>query len=137
MELIRGVELLQHEVFRDEGGELVVFEQFNGLPFAAKRVFFISVSSPDAVRGGHANSCHELLVAVSGSVIVEVDNGAQSADICLDTRDKALWIRPGVLIRLRRFVPHAIVLAFASARYDETRHFDRPQPHLIAAEDAT
>jgi hypothetical protein len=135
MELIRGVELLQHEVFRDEGGELVAFEQFTNLPFPSKRVFFITISSPDRVRGGHANSCHELLVAVSGSVTVEVDNGTQCADVCLDANDKGLWVKPGVLVRLRGSVPQAIVLAFASACYAETRHFGRPQPHLIAGEE--
>jgi dTDP-4-dehydrorhamnose 3,5-epimerase-like enzyme len=137
MQLIRGVEVLQHKVFADDSGELVVFEQFTSLPFACKRAFLIIISSPETLRGGHAHSCHELLVAVSGSALVEVDNGVQSAELCLDRRDKAIWVKPGVLIRFRSLVPQTILLAFASERYAETRHFDRPQPHLIAAEDAT
>jgi hypothetical protein len=131
MELIAGAELLQHPVFGDNGAELVAFEQFPNSPFRWERVFFITFGPLGSVRGGHANSCHELLVAVSGAVSVEVDNGTNSTEVCLDARDKSLWVKPGILVRLRGLVPGAIVLAFASASYSETRHYDRPKPHLI------
>jgi dTDP-4-dehydrorhamnose 3,5-epimerase-like enzyme len=134
MEIIKGVALLNHEVFRSRGGELMAFEEFSGVPFPLKRVFFLTVSSSDVVRGGHANSCHELLIAVSGSVIVEVDNGSECAEICLGSSGEALWVRPGVLVRLRNFASQTIVLAIASACYAKTRHFERPQPHLIATD---
>jgi hypothetical protein len=136
MELIAGAELLQHPVFGDNGAELIAFEQFPNSPFPWERVFFMTFG-PGSVRGGHANSCHELLIAVCGAISVEVDNGINSAEVCLDRRDKSLWVKPGVLVRLRSLVPGTIVLALASASYSETRHYDRPQPHLITMRTAT
>lgn len=37
----------------------------------------MKVDASSAVRGGHANSCDELIVALSGSVLVECDNGEE------------------------------------------------------------
>ena len=42
-----------------------------------------------------------------------------------------VWVRPGVLITLRAFEPGTQLMVCASARYRDTRHFDRPQPGLI------
>lgn len=137
MELITGAELLRHPVISDNGAELIAFEQFSNLPFPLERVFFMTFGSLGSVRGGHANSCHELLIAISGAISAEVDNGINSADVCLDTRDKSLWVKPGVLVRLRSLVPGTILLALASASYSETRQYDRPQPHLITVRTAT
>lgn len=83
--------------------------------------------------GGHANSCDELIVAVSGLVLVEVDNGHEHAVIRLSDCNQALWISAGILIRLREFGPGIILLVCASALYGDTRHFERLQPCLVKA----
>ena len=132
-ELIRGVQLRRQQVHADPRGELVSLEQFASLPFAPKRVFFMKVDSPSTMRGGHANSCDELIVAVSGSVLVEVDNGSEHAAVRLSDCDQVLWVRSGILIRLKEFEPGTILLVCASALYGETRHFERPQPGLVKA----
>ena len=132
-EPIRGVQLHRQKVHADPRGELVSLEQFASLPFAPKRVFFMRIDAPGTMRGGHANSCDELIVPLSGSVLVEVDNGSEHAAIRLTDHDQALWIRAGILIRLKEFEPGTILLVCASAVYGETRHFERPQPGLIKA----
>lgn len=132
-DLIKGVQLRRQQVHADPRGQLVSLEQFASLPFTPKRVFFMKVDSPGVMRGGHANSCDELIVALSGSVLVEVDNGDEHAAIRLSDCDQALWISSGILIRLKEFGPGTILLVCASALYGETRHFERPQPGLIKA----
>ena len=132
-DLIKGVQLRRQQVHVDPRGELVALEQFASLPFTPKRVFFMKVDSPTIVRVGHANSCDELIVAVSGSVLVEVDNGHERASARLSGCDQALWISSGILIRLREFGPGTVLLVCASAPYGETRHFERPQPGLVKA----
>lgn len=62
-ELIHGVQLRRQQVHADPRGELVSLEQSASLPFAPKRVFFMKVDSPSIMRGSHANSCAELIVA--------------------------------------------------------------------------
>ena len=133
--IITGVTLLKQHIHADPRGELVALEQHRNLPFEPKRVFFMSVDSPGALRGGHANSCDEFIMALSGSVLVEVDNGRECASVRLDRYDRALWVRAGILIHLREFKPKTILLVCAPELYVDTRHFDAPQPLLNMAED--
>lgn len=132
MRVIEGAQLLDYQVHADSRGRLTAFEPFESLPFALERVFLITVDTSSAVRGGHANSCDEYILAVSGSVQVEVDNGRERAAPRLRAGGPALWVRPGVLITLRAFEPGTALLVCASARYEDTRHFAEPQPQLVA-----
>lgn len=121
------------KIHADSRGALGAFEQFVNLPFALERVFYMKVDDPGVVRGGHANSGEELIVALAGSVFVEVDNGHEKSRVRLHTLDKGLWVRPGVLIYLREFEPQTLLLVCASERYAEALHSDRVQPQWIAA----
>lgn len=134
MRLINGVEFIDQRVNRDMRGDLLAFEHFSNVPFPMERVFVMKVSSSEVTRGGHANSCDELIVALTGSVEIQVDNGDERTAIGLDGYDRALWIKPGILIHLRDFRPGTLLLVCASARYGETRHYDRAQPHLFMAD---
>lgn len=137
MELIRGVSLLEHRVHADARGRLIALEQPGTLPFVLKRVFSVLVDARHVVRGGHANSCDEFIVALSGSVLIEADNGAERTSVRLRDHDRALWAKAGTLIHLREFEPGTILLVCASATHADTRRFDRPQPHLIGADRPT
>jgi dTDP-4-dehydrorhamnose 3,5-epimerase-like enzyme len=131
--LIRGAQLLALKVHADARGELGAFEQRDNLPFDLKRVFYLRVDDPGVTRSGHANSCDELIVAVSGSVFVEVDNGEERSGVRLHTRDQGLWVRPGVLISLHAFEPQTVLLVCASSSFADTQRSDRVQPQWIAA----
>lgn len=128
---ITGVELITPPVHIDARGELTVFEGAAQLPFVPERIFFMKTSDRAAVRGGHANSCDELIVPVAGSVLIEIDNGEQQASLRLHRCDQALLVRAGVLVRLRDFAPDTLLVVCASARYADTRHFAHPQPYLL------
>lgn len=133
MKLIRGVELMRFRLHADSRGELAVFENSENMPFSLKRVFFIRISDSATVRGGHANSCDELIVPMSGSVLAELDNGNEQSRIRLHRYDQALWVRAGIVIHLREFEPDTLLFVCASASYADTRHFQHPQPHLMMA----
>ncbi|WP_430913425.1 sugar 3,4-ketoisomerase [Methylobacterium sp. sgz302541] len=132
MDVIAGVQVLRQRVHADGRGSLVALEEEDGLPFPLERVFFMKVDKAGVERGGHANSCDEYIVPLTGSVVVEVDNGRESARIRLSDHGRGLWVRAGILIHLREFEAGTTLLVCASARYDETRHFARAQPHLAA-----
>lgn len=116
----------------DVRGRLHVFEAFEDLPFIPKRVFLIEVREYVSARGGHANSCIEVVVALRGGVTVELDNGAEQQSFNLICEDEALWISAGVVVRLTEFRSGSLLLVFASEPYAGTQHFATPQPHLIA-----
>ncbi|MCJ2011956.1 sugar 3,4-ketoisomerase [Methylobacterium sp. J-076] len=132
-EIIEGVNLLPQVVHRDIRGNLVSFEEFGNAPFFPKRVFVITVDRPGPDRGGHANSCDELISVISGAVTVEVDNGRDCRSVRLEGYDEALWIRAGVMIGLRDFAPGTALLVCASERYEDTRHYDRPRMTMTRA----
>ncbi|MDQ0449510.1 sugar 3,4-ketoisomerase [Methylobacterium aerolatum] len=125
--IIEGVDLLPQVVHSDPRGNLISFEEFGNVPFYPKRVFVITVDHSGPDRGGHANSCDELISVVSGAVTVEVDNGYHRRSVRLESNNEALWIRAGILIVLKEFAPRTALLVCASERYEDTRHFDRPQ----------
>ena len=131
--IIDGVSLLPQRIHRDNRGELVAYEEFENVPFTPKRTFYIKVEVSGYERGGHANSCDELISVLSGSLKIFVDNGTQSAEITLSGSEEALWIQSGILINLSDFAAGTILLVCASERYEDTRHFNTAQFTQAAA----
>ena len=130
MRVIEGVMLLRQQVHSDRRGLLVSLEEEASLPFPLERVFFMKVDRAGIERGGHANSCDEFILPLAGSVTVEVDNGVERAVVLLSEHDRGLWVQPGILIHLRAFERGTTLLVCASARYEDTRHYEAAQPRL-------
>ena len=134
MRLIAGASVIPLEVHVDGRGQLVALDGIDDVPFPLRRVFCISVAHYGVSRGGHANSCDELIIAINGAVTVDLDNGHERCSTRLVRSNRGIWVQPGLMIDLRRFEPQTTLLVCASASYRETRHYDRPQPHLFMAE---
>jgi hypothetical protein len=129
--MMRGVAELTRRTYEDGRGRLHAFEAFDNLPFLPRRVFFIEVETAATERGGHANSCAEVIIAVRGGVTVEVNNGYECGSIRLAGGDGPLWVSPGVVIRLTRFEANSLLLVCASECYGQTAHFPEPQADLV------
>ena len=86
MSLQEQYKIIEFADFGDERGNLVVIEGDGmDIPFDIKRVFYIYGSDSEVVRGSHANIETEfLLVNVSGTSKVRVDNGYEEAVIELN-----------------------------------------------------
>jgi len=103
----------------DELGSLGVVEGSAPFPFPIERVYFIHSVAPGAVRGSHAHKAlRQLIVAVSGSFTVTLDDGRETSAWPLDTPTVGLVVPPGYWRTLSEFTPGASALVFASARYD-------------------
>lgn len=133
MEAIKGAALLEQNVHSDLRGRLVAFEAFDNLPFVPQRVFVMEVDDSRVTRGGHANSCDEVIVALRGAATIALDNGEQTTSVRLNGDHRALWISAGIVIRLENFEVGTMLLVCASERYGRTRHFATPQTELVAA----
>lgn len=129
---IRGAASLIRRTFEDRRGLLHAFEAFDNLPFIPQRVFLIEAERGMDPRGGHANSCAEVIIVLRGGVTVELDNGSETESVRLVNEAEPLWISAGVVIRLTEFAAGSLLLVCASERYAQTRHFMTPQAHLIA-----
>jgi len=110
-------------LFEDDRGKLSFGEVGNQLPFTPQRYFIVFDVDADVVRGGHAHRrCHQFLVAVSGRVVVNTDDGVQKQEHILDRPTVGLHIPPGVWGDQRYLGPDARLLVLASECYDRSEY---------------
>ena len=103
----------------DVRGNLGVIEK-DTIPFKIKRVYYLFDVPSTAYRGGHAHINQvELLVALSGSFDVKLNDGIEETFVALNKPDKGLLIEKGVWRELDNFSSGAVCLVLASDVFDE------------------
>ena len=101
-------------------GELTVVERGIFLPFEVKRVFYIYDIPGGESRGAHAHrSCHQFIVAASGSFEVVLDDGVIQKTVFLNRSYAGLHIPPGIWAAEQNFSSGSVCLVLASEKYDE------------------
>lgn len=106
-------------VIKDVRGNLGVVEK-DTIPFEVKRVYYLFDVPSDAYRGGHSHKEQlELLVALSGSFEVVIDNGKTKERILLNKPDKGLLIPQNTWRELDNFSSGSVCLVLASGEFDE------------------
>lgn len=104
----------------DDRGQLIAIEAQKDLPFDIKRVYYIYDTLPGVRRGFHAHRClQQILVCVSGSCKIHLDNGYDTAEVLLDMPSKGLYIANDMWREMYDFSPDAVLLVLASEYYDE------------------
>ncbi len=132
MKLEEQYKIIEFGDLGDERGNLVVIEG-NGMdiPFDIKRVFYIYGSDAEVVRGQHANRETEfLLVNVSGTSKVRVDNGKESKVIELNRPRMGLYLPPMVWKDMYNFSADSVLLVLASRHYDAAEYIRDYQDYL-------
>ena len=105
------IEISKHQ---DVRGRLTAI---NNIPFEAKRLFFISDVSKDAVRGKHFSKTSQFLyVVVQGSCKVELDDGFENESHILNVGD-GLMIAKNTWMILSEFKDDAILCILADTEY--------------------
>lgn len=132
MNLEEQYKIIEFADLGDERGNLVVIEGDGAdIPFDIKRVFYIYGSDPEVVRGQHANRETEfLLVNVSGTSRVRVDNGRQSRVIELNRPRMGLYLPPMVWKDMYDFSEDSVLLVLASRHYDAAEYIRNYQDYL-------
>ena len=124
---IIGVQLLKVPVVEDTRGNLA-FIQKDFLPFEFKRVYYLFDVPSSAYRGGHSHIVQqELLIALSGSFEVVVQDGLVKKSFILNKPNMGLLIPTGIWRELQNFSSGAVCLVLASDVFDEAdyiRDFD-------------
>lgn len=120
----KNFEVLEFKEYGDERGNLVVAEGSGiDIPFEIKRVFYMYGSDPDIVRGQHANRYTEfVLINVSGSSKVLVDDGKEKTVIELNKPRQGLYIGPMVWKDMYDFSSDSVLLVLASEHYQEDEY---------------
>lgn len=119
-----GWQLIELPKFHDPRGNLSVIEGAADVPFEIKRVFYLYDVPGGASRGGHANkTCHQFLIAMSGSFDVHLDDGIHKASFQLNRSYRGLYIPPNTWRDIDNFSSGAVCLALASHPFSEGEYY--------------
>ncbi|MGC8493798.1 MAG: sugar 3,4-ketoisomerase [Syntrophobacteraceae bacterium] len=103
----------------DSRGNLTFVEGQVHLPFDIKRVFYLYDVPGGAERAGHAlKTCHQFLIAMSGSFDVVLYDGREKRRVHLNRSYYGLHIHPMIWRELDNFSSGSVCLALASGTYD-------------------
>ncbi|MGD0405363.1 MAG: FdtA/QdtA family cupin domain-containing protein [Candidatus Bathyarchaeia archaeon] len=105
----------------DLRGNLSFIEENRQIPFEIKRVYYLYDVPSGATRGGHAHkSLEQIVIALSGSFDVVLDDGSERRKVFLNRPHYGLYIPPGVWRELENFSSNSVALSLVSQLYDET-----------------
>ena len=112
--------LIDFPKITDPRGNLTVAQAHTDVPFSIKRVYWVYDVPAGECRGGHAHKlCKEVLIALSGSFHVTVDNGEEQKAVLLNHPYQGLLIDTDVWRTLDDFSSGAVCLVLASEPFDE------------------
>lgn len=109
--------------FGDERGSLIPLEGGNNVPFEVRRAFYIYDTKPSTPRGAHANKQSEfLLVVISGSCKVLIDDGKNKEIVELNRPNQALYLDKMIWKEMYDFSYNAIMLVLSNCKYDDSEY---------------
>jgi hypothetical protein len=104
----------------DPRGNLTVTEEMTDVPFEIRRVYWVYDVPSGESRGGHAHKhCRELIVAISGSFHVTLDDGTSKETYLLNHPYQGLVVETGIWRTLDDFSSGAVCLVLASDLFEE------------------
>ena len=117
---VENVRLIDIPKIHDEKGNLSVVEG-RTIPFEIKRVYFLYDVPSHAKRGGHAQITeNKILVALSGSFEVVVNDGQDEKVFKLNKPNLGVFIPNGIWREIRNFSAGSVCLAISSTDFDES-----------------
>ncbi len=120
--LMQKISLIDIPKVHDERGSLAVVEK-DTIPFTVKRVYYLFDVPIDSYRGGHAHKEQEsVIIALSGSFEVIVDDGVAQKRIMLNKPTQGLFISTNIWREIDNFSSGAVCLVLASSNYNEAEY---------------
>lgn len=120
----------------DVRGNLTFVEGGNHIPFDFRRVYYLYDVPGGAARGAHGHKkLWQLMVAISGSFDVVLDDGVNKKTVSLNRPYQGLIICPMIWRELDNFSSGSVCIVMASDVYDEDDYY-REYADFIAAVEA-
>jgi hypothetical protein len=111
--------IIELDSIKYRAGNITPVTNNKEIPFAIKRIFYIYDIPGGEERGAHAHkTCHQFLVAASGSFEIALDDGKIQRTVMLNRPYIGLHIPPGIWAHELNFSSGAICLVLTSESYD-------------------
>jgi dTDP-4-dehydrorhamnose 3,5-epimerase-like enzyme len=120
MNTIKDCRIIELPKIQDPRGNLSFIEEENHFPLEIKRAYWIYDVPGGQIRGGHAFKLqHEMIVAISGSLDVIVDDGKSKKLYSLNRSYYGLYIPSGIWRQMENFSTNSLALVLSSTEYFE------------------
>lgn len=117
----------------DARGNLTFIEGGNHIPFDIQRVYYLYDVPGGAERGGHAHKeLRQLIIAMSGSFDVVLDDGTEKKRVHLNRSYSGLFVCPMIWRELDNFSSGSVCMVLASNLYDEDDYYRDHRQFLSA-----
>jgi dTDP-4-dehydrorhamnose 3,5-epimerase-like enzyme len=119
--LVNNCKIVNFPKVTDYRGNLSFIEENKQIPFQIKRVYYLYDVPSGATRGGHAHrALQQVVIALSGSFDVILDDGYQRRKFFLNRPHYGLYIPPKIWRELENFSSNSVALSLVSEVYDES-----------------
>ncbi len=117
MEKVRLIDLPKIE---DPRGNLSFVEEDNHIPFKIERSYWIFDVPGGQIRGGHAfKEQQELIIALSGSFDVEIDDGKTKKTFSLNRSYYGLYVPASLWRQMQNFSTNSLAMVLSSTKFCE------------------
>ena len=118
---------------QDPRGNLTFIEGGEHIPFDIQRVYYLYDVPGGSERGGHAHKAlHQLIIAMSGSFDVMLDDGHEKKRFNLNRSYYGLYVCPMMWRELDNFSSGSVCMVLASNRYAEDDYYRDYNEYLSA-----
>jgi dTDP-4-dehydrorhamnose 3,5-epimerase-like enzyme len=108
---------------QDKHGNATFLTIGKEVPFNLKRVYYLYNVPKGKVRGAHAHKKErQIIVAISGSFEVHLDDGHKKRKILLNDPKKALYIPPMIWREFHKFSKDGVLLALVDGLLDQKEY---------------
>lgn len=121
---INNCKLVDLPKITDPRGNLTFVEGGNHIPFDIQRAYYLYDVPGGAERGGHAHKgLQQLIIAMSGSFDVVLDDGREKKRYHLNRSYTGLYVCPMIWRELDNFSSGSVCMVLASQKYDEDDYY--------------
>lgn len=123
--------IIEFPKIKDTRGNLTFMQYPEQLPFEIKRVFWIYDVPGGEIRGGHAyKNQQEVIIALSGSFDVVVDDGKEKQIFSLNRSYYGLYLPAGLWRQLQNFSTNSLALVLSSTHYNREDYINNYKEFL-------
>jgi dTDP-4-dehydrorhamnose 3,5-epimerase-like enzyme len=125
--------IIQLPVIHDPRGNLTFIESENHIPFEIRRVYYLYDVPGGATRAGHGHKVlQQLMIAMSGSFDVELDDGTAKKKYHLNRSSYGLYIPQMIWRDIDNFSSGSVCMVLASEHFQESDYY-RDYEEFVAA----